>query len=139
MNLILHREQLLSDRTIGRLSDEDSFMSFYTLEDADRKIEEGGEKVPGQTCIPRGRYRITLTMSNRFKRILPLLNDVSKFSGIRIHAGNTPADTEGCIIVGRGINLLMMDLTKSLLALNMLMEALTLADGHGEEIWITIS
>jgi hypothetical protein len=114
-------------------------MSFYTLEDTDRKLEEGGEKVAGQTCIPRGRYRITLTMSNRFKRILPLLNDVPQFSEIRIHAGNTPADTEGCIIVGRGLHLATMGLTKSLLALNMLMEALVMVDRRGEEIWIAIS
>lgn len=139
MNLILHREKLLSDRTIGRLSDEDSFMSFYTLEDEDRRLEDGRIKVPGKTCIPRGCYRIQLTMSNRFKRILPILLDVPQFTGIRIHSGNTPADTEGCIIIGRELHLATMDLTKSLLALNILMEALTLTDQHGEEIWITIT
>lgn len=41
----------------------------FTLEDQDRELEKGGEKVYGETAIPRGRYDIDLTYSNRFKRI----------------------------------------------------------------------
>lgn len=49
--------------------------------------------------IPNGIYSISLTYSPKFKRMLPWLN-VPKRSGIRIHAGNTSADSRGCILVG---------------------------------------
>lgn len=72
----------------------------FGLEDQDRELESGGEKVKAHTCIPRGEYELVITFSNRFKRELPLLKDVPQFEGIRIHPGNTHDDTEGCILVG---------------------------------------
>ena len=39
-------------------------------------------------------------MSNRFKKMMPLINDVKGFEGIRMHSGNTAADSLGCIILG---------------------------------------
>lgn len=58
------------------------------------------EKVYGQTAIPRGTYKVTLQMSPKFKRKLPVINNVPHFLGILIHRGRLPEHTEGCIIVG---------------------------------------
>ena len=68
-----------------------------TLEDT---VRPDGVKIQGQTAIPAGVYNVCLTPSPKFKRSLPLLENVPNFTGIRIHAGNTAKDTEGCILVG---------------------------------------
>lgn len=51
-------------------------------------------------CIAPGFYPVRLTMSPRFGEVLPLIDRVVGRSGIRIHPGNTAADTVGCILVG---------------------------------------
>ena len=50
--------------------------------------------------IPEGTYPIILSKSPKFKRILPEILNVPNNSGIRIHAGNFPSDTSGCLILG---------------------------------------
>lgn len=72
----------------------------YTCEDPDRFLESGGEKIPGKTAIPRGRYRVIISFSNRFQRMMPEVLDVPQFTGVRIHGGNTVKDTEGCPLLG---------------------------------------
>ena len=81
--------------TIGKMY-VDGVYECYTLEDVVRK----GAKVYGQTAIPTGTYNLIINHSNRFNRDLPLLENVPNFTGVRIHAGNTSAHTEGCILVG---------------------------------------
>jgi hypothetical protein len=41
-----------------------------------------------------------LSYSNKFKKFLPELINVPGYSGVRIHVGNKPEDTEGCILPG---------------------------------------
>lgn len=93
--------------THGRLYVNDRFFCD-TLEDEDRGLTSDMQeeqikkvKVYGNTAIPSGTYKIDMTRSNRFNRILPLLVDVLGYSGVRIHAGNTIEDTLGCILVGK--------------------------------------
>ena len=76
--------------------------SFWVLEDQVREVvgEPVSEwKVPGKTAIPAGRYKVLITFSNRFQKLMPQLMDVPGFTGVRIHAGNTAADTEGCLLL----------------------------------------
>lgn len=105
MELTLIRKYKKKDYCIGDLYIGDKFFC-NTLEDPDRDLNQNGKfdngefKVYGNTCIPYGKYKIILNYSNKFKRVLPLLLDVPNFEGIRIHRGNTPKDTLGCILVG---------------------------------------
>lgn len=107
MELLLKRLHRTNKSTIGELFINGKF-ECYTLEDVDRDLNHDGDlddareqKVHGKTAIPKGKYNVIINMSNRFKRQLPLLLNVKGFEGIRIHSGNTDADSEGCILVGR--------------------------------------
>lgn len=95
MKLTLKRIFKGEKYTIGKLHIDGEYFCD-TLEDAIRD-----EKVYGETAIPIGTYKVTITLSPRFRRWLPLLHDVPNFEGVRIHRGNTPEDTHGCILVGQ--------------------------------------
>jgi hypothetical protein len=95
MNLRVQRTQFTGRSSIGELSVDGAFECF-TLEDMVRPV-----KVPGMTAIPEGVYVLTVSFSSRFRRPLPEVRDVPNFTGVRIHPGNTDADTEGCILVGQ--------------------------------------
>jgi len=96
MEMTLIREASKNGRTFGSLAVGGAF-ECYTMED---EVRPAGEKVPGRTAIPAGRYEVKMTHSPRFGKIMPLVCDVPKFEGIRIHVGNTETDTEGCLLVG---------------------------------------
>lgn len=95
MKLTLKRIFKGENYTIGKLHIDGEYFCD-TLEDAIRDI-----KVYGETAIPAGTYKVTITLSPRFRRWLPLLHDVPYFEGVRIHRGNTAEDTHGCILVGQ--------------------------------------
>lgn len=96
MKLLLERIYKAPTYTIGKLYI-DGNLFCDVLEDV---VRPEGVKVYGETAIPFGTYKVKLTMSNRFKKVMPILLDVPMFEGIRIHAGNTEADTSGCLLVG---------------------------------------
>ncbi|MFA5752966.1 MAG: DUF5675 family protein [Bacteroidales bacterium] len=97
INLVLLRKWRGDDWTQGELY-LNGKLECYTLEDT---VREDDIKLPGRTAIPAGCYEIAITESPRFKNaLLPLLLDVPNFTWIRMHAGNDPEDTDGCILVG---------------------------------------
>lgn len=107
-----------------------------TLEDKVRVMNSINDKIKGETAIPAGTYKITLEMSPRFKRKLPLLHDVPYFSGILIHRGNTAKDTQGCILVGENkVKGQVINSTKAEVAL---MDILTNAVSKGDTIDIEV-
>lgn len=135
MNLLLLRQPSAAGATLGELlSADESFKPTehlcYTLEDVVRAT-----KVPGETAIPAGRYKVEVTYSNRFGRPMPQIMDVPGFEGVRIHPGNTAADTEGCILVGvtRGTN----SLGQSRMAFEPLFYSLRAACAVGP-VWLEI-
>ena len=106
MILTLDRKYKLPTYTIGKLYIDGEYFCD-TLEDKDRGLTDSMTvseiskiKIKKETAIPTGTYKVTITYSNRFKKNMPLINDVKGFEGIRIHSGNTNQDTEGCVLVG---------------------------------------
>jgi hypothetical protein len=97
MYIRLIRNKPQGNAITGRLIVDDGQLTLDTLE-------------PWQYAIPAGFYRLRLTYSPAFQEILPLLDGVLGYArlphngirrtGIRIHAGNTIADSRGCILVG---------------------------------------
>lgn len=78
------------------------------IEDTDRGLDDSmsvdeilKKKIKGETAIPTGLYKVEITYSPKYKRMMPLLIGVKGYSGVRIHSGNTSKDTEGCLLVGR--------------------------------------
>lgn len=145
--LRLQRDQPGVSCTMGQLF-LDGVLFSDTLEDLVREVpgvpvEQW--KVAGETAIPAGEYEILLTRSDRAARghlwtpsrgfLLPELIGVPGFSGVRIHAGNTAVNVEGCIAIGQANG---ESLINSRAAVIELMSRLTAADQAGTPVRIEV-
>lgn len=121
MKILVKRIAKKDTYTIGKMYIDGKYFCD-TLEDKDRGLTQTtplsiikSKKVPGQTAIPTGTYKVTLdTISPKFSTKdfykntcsgkLPRLLNVPGFSGILIHVGDGPkgaALSSGCILVGK--------------------------------------
>lgn len=138
MDLIVNRRLLNPLDSIGDLSINGVFQCF-TLEPTMREISGqpvSSWKIQDKTAIPVGRYRLTLTYSPKFQRTMPLLVAVPGYEGVRLHWGNYPGDTDGCILTGQQQG------TDEVLASKLAFEALypkIQSAVNGEGAWITIN
>lgn len=151
MELLCTRQQFLPRATIGELTWDGEHLCWI-LEDVVREVP--GQpveswKVRGETAIPQGRYRVVIDRSERFSKeaskkagkptniFLMRLLDVPGFEGIRIHAGNSHLDTEGCLLTGRKFSESVV--LESRLALREVQNQVQLSLDRGEQVWLTVS
>lgn len=116
-----------------------------SLEDEDRGLTSDmsvdevlavKNKHKGQTAIPRGRYKVTITYSPRFKKDMPLLNAVKGFTGIRLHPLNNADGSEGCI--GFGNNDRVGWISNSKYWTDLVTGIMKSAINRGENVYITV-
>lgn len=143
MDIFIERDRRTNYSTISKCFINGVFECFI-IEDVDRGLrasmtldEINKRKVKGKTAIPAGRYEVIVDRSIHFKKDLPLLLDVPGYEGIRIHPGNTAADTEGCLLPGtvRGVDMVMNSRT----AFTQLFEKIKTALSKKEKIYITLA
>ena len=151
MELILERIAKRKTYTIGRLYIQRPVNDEYlagtenqyfcdTLEPTWRDYANGAYKVKGRSAIPEGRYAVVISWSPKFEQWLPILLGGPEFNrkwqGIRIHAGNTSEDTEGCILVGK--NREVGKVLDSRIWVHRLKQKIVEAKAKGEAVWLTI-
>jgi hypothetical protein len=135
MQLKLNRIFKTNTFTIGELYINEKYVTD-TLED---RVRLEGEKVYGKTAIPEGTYEMVLSYSPRFKKILPEILNVPNFTGIRIHCGNSSADSSGCVLVGTWDGEKEDWVGNSRIAFDELMALLEEATNNKEKITITVN
>ena len=147
MELVLTRIAKRKTYTIGRVAIKEQVSDEYlageaemyfcdTLEPTWRDYKNGARKMKGCSAIPEGRYAVVISWSPKMQKWLPILLGVPMFTGIRIHAGNTSADTEGCILVGENRKVGMV--VNSNRWLKRLKDRIVEAKERGEAVWITV-
>ena len=129
--------------TIGNLYDNEGNFICNTLEDCDRDLDDSMDekeikylKKPHITAIPTGTYEVTYTYSPKFKCMMPLLNNVKCFTGIRMHNGLNENSTDGCILVGK--NTIKGQLTQSRATYMKVSEIIKTQIRSGNKVYIKI-
>lgn len=152
MELTLKRVACKPLYSIGKLYIDGQYFCD-TIEDKDRGLDDSmteqeirAIKIPSQTAIPTGTYRVTLNVqSPKFKAkaayafcqgYLPRLLNVKGFDGILMHIGNTQNSSAGCILVGQ--NKVVGQVINSTETFKKLYAILDTANKKGEKIYITI-
>ena len=119
MTIEVYRKWKKETYTVGQLFIDGKFFC-NTIEDKDRHLDQSMPlkkiqevKVAAKTAIPTGTYRIRMDIispkyslkpwyvKNCHGARLPRIENVPGWSGILIHAGNTAADSSGCLLVGK--------------------------------------
>ena len=143
MELKLIRKYRKTDYTIGILYINNKYFCEI-LEDTDRGLKNSMSleeikkiKIKDQTCIPYGKYQILMTYSPKYKKIMPLVNNVKGFEGIRIHSGNTNKDTSGCLLPG--FNKIKGQVINSRETFNKLYSLIQTATNNKENVTIEIT
>lgn len=152
VELLIHRKWKKAAYSVGQFFANKALL-FNSLEDPDRGLTQEmsvdyilSVKVPGKTAIPAGTYDVQLTVSSKFKSrswakkykgLVPEILGVPGFSGVRIHPGNKPGDTDGCPLIGR--NTKVGELTDSTKCYYELMDKYLIpAHISGEKMRITV-
>ena len=72
----------------------------FPLETHDAVLEENVTTIENADyLIPAGTYPLRLTWSPRFRKNMPLIDEVPDREGIRIHMGTRPEHSQGCVLV----------------------------------------
>ena len=106
MKFIIQREKNTANSCPGVMRLDETDLQWYTLEDLiradpDKSTPANEAKVYGETAIPAGLYRVCVSHSPKFGKLLPEVKNVPGYTGVRIHGGRTAADSLGCILVGK--------------------------------------
>jgi len=129
MKLTLYRYLEIHNAMLGILHVPHMPVPIHTLEDK----WVGNEKMV--SCIPAGTYTCKPYSSAKFPKVWEVTN-VKDRSAILFHAGNTHADTHGCILLGTGVTIdgRSAALTQSLKALQSLRDHIGSGNGFTLEI-----
>ncbi len=143
MTIYLTRDDCDTHRSLGTMTfPEDGDLPQFICQTLEDPVRPEGVKIYGDTAIPSGVYRVTITRSKRFNKLLPLLHAVPGFGGVRIHSGNGTGDTSGCPLVGMERNpspdsaLLIL---RSREAMDHVQPRIAAVLARGEDVWLDIA